>query len=498
MAHHAARQVLTAAAACAALVFVGVPSGQAGTSGPVDGSHSGGDPYFPAAGNGGYDVSHYDLRIKYDTSSKAFDAVAAVRLRPTVSLRSFSLDLRALQARLVRVDGRAASFEQVDRELVITPARPVAKGRPVVVTVVYGGTAGQPTDIEGFPYGWYAFADGAIVASEPDGASTWFPCNDVPWDKATVDVSVTVPAGKVAVSNGELVRRPRTSAGWTTWAWSARDPMSTYLVTASVGDYELTRQRAEDGLPILNAVDQQVTPDNRAITEASLALQPEMISFFEGVYGDYPFSSFGAIVDDDSVGYALETQTRPLYSLRAREGTVAHELAHQWVGDSVGPQRWRDIWLNEGFASYSAWLWAEHRGQSTAQAEFEAVMSIPEEDEFWQVVVADPGPLGLFTDPVYDRGAAALHALRLTVGDRLFFRILRAWTSLHEDGSVTTADLVRLSERVSGRQLDAFFQAWVYAPSKPAVPAAPDALQQQDAPAAGLSHTGRRGEQERR
>jgi aminopeptidase N len=474
-----ARQALPVAVLLTLTALVGSagavgPAAAAPLQRPVDGSSGGGDPYFPAAGNGGYDVQHYLLDIRYDPASRAFDATATIRLRTTEALRSFSLDLRQLTAREVRLDGKDAAFRQADGELVITPARPLAAGRVVRVVIGYGGTAGTPTDIEGVPYGWYAFADGAMVVNEPEGASTWFPANDIPSDKATFDISVTVPGngpddpdGTVAVGNGLPVGRPTTKAGWTTWSWSAHEPMSTYLVTASVGNYELTRSRGPHNLPIIDAVDRDLTPANLATTQASLALQPEMLAFFEGVYGRYPFRSFGAIVDDDSVGYALETQTRPVYSRLAREGTVAHEMAHQWVGDSVSPAQWQHIWLNEGFASYSQWLWAEHRGQTTAQEQFEHVMAIPDTDEFWTTVIANPGPLGLFGDPVYDRGAATLHALRLTIGDKAFFTLLKRWASENAGGTVTTADLIALAEQVSGTQLDAFFDTWLYAPVKP-------------------------------
>jgi aminopeptidase N len=478
----AGRRALPLAVLLAVLVGSVGPVGPAAATRPqrpVDGSTGGGDPYFPAAGNGGYDVQHYRLDIRYDPASRAFDATATIRLRTTQALRSFSLDLRQLTARRVRLDGRDAAFRQADGELVITPARPLGAGRVARVVIGYGGTAGTPTDIEGVPYGWYAFDDGAMVVNEPEGASTWFPANDIPSDKATFDVSVTVPGNgpddpdaTVAVGSGLPVGRPRTKAGWTTWSWSAREPMSTYLVTASVGNYELTRSRGPRNLPIINAVDRDLTPANLATTRASLALQPQMLAFFEGVYGRYPFGSFGAIVDDDSVGYALETQTRPVYSHVADEGTVAHEMAHQWVGDSVSPAQWQHIWLSEGFASYSEWLWAEHRGQSTAQERFEEVMAIPAADEFWTTVIADPGPLGLFVDPIYDRGAAALHALRLTIGDKAFFTLLKRWATTNAGGTVSTPDLIALAERVSGTQLDAFFDAWLYAPVKPPAPAA--------------------------
>jgi aminopeptidase N len=243
--------------------------------------------------------------------------------------------------------------------------------------------------------------------------------------------------------------------------------MASYLSTASIGDYVMTKQTGPRGLPILNFVETGLNDARRATTNASLALQPEMIDFFDEIYGRYPFSSFGAIVDDNSVGYALETQTRPIYSSVASESTVAHELAHQWVGNSVTPEEWTDIWLNEGFATYSEWLWGEHREQATADERFAEIMAIPADDEFWSTPPGDPGAEDLFNAAVYDRGAAALHALREKIGDRDFFTLLRRWATSNEDENVTTADLVRLAERVSGRQLDAFFQIWIYTPGKP-------------------------------
>ncbi|GAB4079265.1 M1 family metallopeptidase [Modestobacter muralis] len=438
------------------------------------GSTSGGDPYFPAAGNGGYDVSHYDLGLSYDPATGRLDGTAVISLTATADLDSFSLDLRGLTATSVLVDGKKAGFQQLPPpedgrggELVVTTRPKLKAGSTHTVTVVYGGVPGKPEDIEGANYGFVSFADGALVANEPEGASTWYPVNDVPTDKATYDFRITVPEGKTAIANGELVGTPTTSGGRTTFVWRATDPMASYLSTASIGDYTMTTQVGPRGMPIYNFLERDLTASRRATSEASLALQPQMIAFFEGVYGPYPFTSFGAIVDDDSVGYALETQTRPVYSRSATEGTVAHELAHQWVGNSVTPEQWTDIWLNEGFATYSEWLWSESRGGDTVQEQFDAVYATPADDEFWTTPPGDPSPETLFAAATYDRGAAALQALRVAIGDPAFFAVLRAWATENADGNVTTADFVALSERISGQQLDAFFQAWIYAPVKP-------------------------------
>jgi aminopeptidase N len=216
-------------------------------------------------------------------------------------------------------------------------------------------------------------------------------------------------------------------------------------------------------------VDDALTPANAARTDASLALQPAMIAFLEETFAPYPFNSFGSIVDDDSIGYALETQTRPIYSRVAGEGTVVHELAHQWFGNAVSPGLWRDIWLNEGWATYVEWLWAEHTGGDPVHASFDAVMAIPADNAFWSVTVADPGPFGLFLPAIYERGAATLHALRAEVGDSAFFAAARRWLARHDDETGTTDDFQAIFEEVSRRNLDAFFDVWVRTPAKPAV-----------------------------
>jgi aminopeptidase N len=192
-----------------------------------------------------------------------------------------------------------------------------------------------------------------------------------------------------------------------------------------------------------------------------------MIAFLEETFVPYPFNSAGAIVDDDTVGYALETQTRPVYSRVARESTVAHELAHQWFGNAVSPERWADIWLNEGWATYVEWLWSEDRGGDSAQASFDAVMEIPADDPFWDLAIADPGPFGLFLGAVYDRGAATLHALRVKVGDETFFAASQEWLTRYDDSTASTDEFEAVFEEVSGQDLTTFFDVWVRTPIKP-------------------------------
>lgn len=453
------------------------------------GAEGAGDAYFPFAGNGGYDVQHYGLDIHYQPPAAApapltgqLTGTATIDLIATQDLDRFNLDLRGMDVTSLTVNGKpaaeiappavgaevegAAYWQTQDDtarvwELTVQPRPKLKAGQAVQVVVEYGGATTRPLDIEGAPYGWWTTRDGAMVVSEPDGSMTWYPVSDHQTDKASYSFEITVPEGKVAVANGRPSGDPVTEGGWTTWFWDAPDQQASYLTTASVGDYDLRASETADGLPIIDAVDDNLTDANEAITTASLASQADMIDFFETQFGPYPFVAYGSIVDDDTVGYALETQTRPVYSRVAREGTVAHELAHQWFGNAVSPERWQDIWLNEGWATYAEWLWDEYDGGAPAQEAFDAVYSIPADDEFWETPIGDPGPLGLFVAPVYDRGAATLHALRLEVGDEDFFEATRLWLERFNDSTGSADDFEEVFEEVSDENLDAFFDDWL-------------------------------------
>ncbi len=210
--------------------------------------------------------------------------------------------------------------------------------------------------------------------------------------------------------------------------------------------------------------------------QASLDRQPEILSFLSDNFGDYPFADSGAIVDDfRGLGFALENQTRPVYAAEFFDGTpagdlvVVHELAHQWFGDKRAVPAWKHIWLNEGFATYAEWLATEHEGGDTAQEIFDSLYAIPDDDDFWSLKIGDPGPNALFDAPVYYRGAMALHALRLEVGDTDFFAILQQWAAQPSSVRVTTRNFTELAEEVSGQQLDTLIHDWVKTTTKPSL-----------------------------
>jgi aminopeptidase N len=243
--------------------------------------------------------------------------------------------------------------------------------------------------------------------------------------------------------------------------------MASYLATATIGDFKLFYDVGPRRLPIINAVDAGVAGEALVKTKAALAHQPEMIKFLEGRFGRYPFEAFGAIVDDDSVDYALETQTRPVYSGLADEVTVVHELGHQWFGNAVSPADWQHIWLNEGWATYVEWLWSEHQGTATASQEFAKTVGSLDANNRWGLNIADPGRDKLFVPQVYQRGAAALYALHAKIGDKAFFRGAKVWLARYDGSSATTDDFQAVMEEASGEDLDGFFEVWLRAPVRP-------------------------------
>ena len=448
----------------------------------VPGAPGLGDAYYPTYGNGGYDVSHYDLDVAYDPATDQLDGDASVRATATESLCSFDLDLVGLDVRRVQVDGKRARWSRSGQELVITPKRPLQKGHRFEVEVRYSGV---PVEFVlpgfGIRTGFMATPDGATVAGQPEVAASWFPVNDHPLDKASYSFAVTVPNGYEVVANGFL--RGRDHRGHrTTWEWEAREPMASYLATIDIGYWDVHQWQTGSGLPVYDAVDSAITGGLREVIDSSLARQGEILKLLSDAFGPYPFSTTGGIVDNqDDLFFALETQTRPVYSKYFwldqngnpvnGDSVVVHELAHQWFGDDVALARWQDIWLNEGFATYAEWLWAEHEFGVTPGEIFQEIYdAIPANDPFWTVVIGDPGVDLLFDGAVYVRGAMTLQALRNEVGDDAFWAIIRGWASSKSRSNGTTPEFIALAEQVSGQQLDNLFAAWLFTPTKPTLP----------------------------
>jgi aminopeptidase N len=454
----------------AGLVALLVFAAPAAASGFEPGSPGLGDPFFPLAGNGGYDVKHYSLDLDYLRATNQLDGKATIVARAEQNLSRFNLDLRGYDISDLEVNGRDAGFTRDGQELTVIPRHGLQRKLPFVVRVEYSGQPEPVVDPDESLEGWVPTDDGAFVVNEPQGSPGWYPANDNPQDKATFDIAVTVPDGITAIANGRLLSK-KTRHGETTWHWLEDSPMAPYLATATNGVFELRISKA-GRLPLYQAVDPKVA--NPALAFERLAAEAEIIEFFSGLYGSYPFSSGGGVVDNGGVGYALESQTKSMYDVQGNPNgapgasTVVHEVSHQWFGNAVTLSVWPDIWLNEGFARFSEWIYEERHGGRTAQARFDALYERAPEHPFWSPApAAIPGPELMFTSPPYDRGAMTLQALRGRIGDDAFFRLLRSWYAGNRYGNVTTADFIEAAERASGQQLDTFFDVWLFQPVKP-------------------------------
>jgi aminopeptidase N len=434
------------------------------------GAPGAGDPYFPTYGNGGYDVSHYDIRLNYTPASDRLTGTTTILAKMTEDLTQFNLDFR-LKVKSIRVNNAVASYSQANGELVVTPRGGVRKGQDITVVVTYDDVPSTVKDANGFA-AWEKTPDGAIGIGEPEIAAWWYPSNDHPTDKATFDVSVAVPDGVEVLSNGRFLGATKQINGWSRWNWRSTKPQTTYLTYVAIGQFEIRQSTAPNGQPVINAYSERLG-ENADAAKSSVERTVEVTEFLEQNFGPYPFEANGGVVTPD-LGYALENQTRSTYDTAFfRRGSntyvVAHELAHQWFGDSVSVHHWRDIWLNEGFASYAEFLWSEHVGEGTAQENAEYIYDLyPADDPFWQVLPGDPGPNNVFDGAVYDRGALTVHALRVQVGDEKFFQILKTWVEKKKYSDATIEEFIAHAEEVSGQPLDQLFQTWLFTKGKPA------------------------------
>ncbi|MGX2995488.1 M1 family metallopeptidase [Streptomyces sp. JNUCC 64] len=456
-----------------------VPPLAAGPGARNEGAAGAGDPYFPLLGNGGYDVTHYDLALTYEPGTRHLTGTATLTARATQDLAAFHLDLLGMTVRSVTVDGAAARVERDGQELAVRPRTSVTRGADFRTTVRYAGRPRTVTDPDGSEEGWLPTADGAVALGQPTGSMAWFPGNHHPGDKAAYDIAVTVPEGLTAVSNGEP-RGTRTADGRTTFRWHAAEPLASYAATVAVGRFEVTTGTLDadpltetdgvkdgDGRRALS-VHTAVDPREAKAARKTLARLPEVLTWAERSFGPYPFSSTGAIVErTGDAGYALETQTRPVYPGAPDLLLVVHELAHQWYGDSVTPRTWRDMWLNEGFATYAEWLWDEEHGGRTARSVFDALHRGDYYDEpgadaaVWAFPPAVPPDAARISQaPVYQRGAMVLQRVRDTIGDATFRRLLREWPAAHRHGTVDTAVFTAYVERFAPRHRRALRRVW--------------------------------------
>ncbi|MBH1938191.1 M1 family metallopeptidase [Streptomyces sp. AV19] len=424
-------------------------------------------PYFPGHGSYGHRTLAYGLELGYDPGTGRLDGRARIEAVANTAVGHVELDLARLEVREARLDDRPVAFRQRGGKLLVTADRTLEAGRPFELDIRYGGRP-RPVSSQFGPIGWDRTGDdhdGTLVASQPVGAPSWFPCNDRPDDKASYTFAITVPGGHQALANGSLTEH-RETGGAARWTYHHPGPMASYLAAVYTGRFTReTWPAGETGAPV--PVHIACPAGLEGNVRHDLARQGRILRTFAGLFGDYPFESYGVVVVDAELAAPVENQTLSVFGTNHMDGRrgwetlVAHETAHQWFGDSVGLDDWQHIWLNEGFATYAEWLWSEHLDEDDADT-----LARRARDELagrrQNLRITDPGRRHLFDDRVYVRGACALHALRLAAGDDRFFRVLRTWHEARRGGSADTETFLAHTARMAGRGAEDALGPWLF------------------------------------
>lgn len=423
-------------------------------------------PYVPGHGDPRFGVDDYHLVLDYKVATNHLTATAIIQVTIVEATDQLALDLAGLSVSAVKVDGRRpARYTHRDRKLRITLAAKAAAGHRLTVEVDYSGKP-RPMPSPFGPVGWEELADGVLVAAQPCGAPSWFPCNDRPDDKASYSFEVTATEAYRVVANGVLEGQQK-RAGRITWRYKQTQPMASYLAVLHVGRYVTT--------PVAKGVE-IIHPRGVGVgRDTAFARQDEMVSTFVRLFGPYPFDDYRAVITADELEIPLEAQSLTTFGANHvdpdwdNERLVAHELAHQWFGNSLTVGDWADIWLHEGFACYSEWLWSQESGGRSvgdlAEEHHRKLAGLPQD-----LVLGAPGRDRMFDDRVYKRGALTLHALRAAVGDR-FFDMLRDWTKKYRWGVVSTADFVAHAQGYTEADVAGLIDTWVYAKPLPPITA---------------------------
>ena len=432
------------------------------------------DPYLPTAGNHGYRVTRYELDLTYKMSSNNLRGQAVITATATEPLKTIHLDLSPhLDVSKVTLDrGRVARYTRPRGKLSVTPAEPLAVGAAFTLTIRY---AGNPRPIRGAwgEVGWEELDDGVLVANQPNGAASWFPCDDHPSSKAPFRIRLSTDSPYRAVVTGSLVGKKR-SGSMTAWEFDLPYPTSTYLVTVNLGQYE---HLEVTGGPVPFRA--YLPADLKRGFRVAFDRQIEMIEVFSKLFGPYPFDEYKVVVTDDELEIPLEAMGMSTFGRNtvesggADERLIAHELAPQWFGNAVTAAEWKHIWLHEGFACYAEWLWTEFSGGADAGSHalryYSKLQNSPQ-----NILLADPGPKDMFDDRVYKRGALTLHALRLTIGDQRFFDLLRAWVAKYSGKNVTTDDFLHMAADHAQVDLRPLWNAWLFSEPLPPTLGMPD------------------------
>jgi aminopeptidase N len=461
------------------------------TPNPKIGAHTGDDPYLPTSGNGGYTVTGYDLDLDYRANTERLEGTAVLTAVATQKLSRFSLDLVGLVASKISVNGtRVAKFSQADGTISIRPASPLPEGKPFTVMVLYAGfphptksPAMSAPDAPGQrgEVGWTTFADSVHVVGSPNGAPTWFPCNDLASAKAPVRIRITCDTRFGVVATGELKSR-QVRGERRTWVFATTEPVAPHQVGLALGQFSAVHSD--------DFAQSYASPALVAAGFESLEVLPRMRMLFEDAFGPFPLAAHAVLITSDELPMPLSahgltviaaTQLFTEESLSpgafaaantfqvdvvGGELLLAREFARQWFGASLTAQSWRHAWLHEGFALYGSWLWGDTA--KLARRNWRTLSALPQD-----FTLADPGADRLFDARVAIRGALTLHALRVTVGDVEFFGLLRRWTQQHRHGTVTSEQFVDAATSTSpphNSALRSLLHSWIEQAPLPPLP----------------------------
>jgi aminopeptidase N len=454
---------------------------------PTPGSPGLGDRLFPLAGNGGYDVRHYSLNLRYKTADPAqsIDGDVTIIARATQSLSRLDLDWGGGSIGQVAVSHKAARWSREGDELVVTPYKPIKRGHRFTVEVShFVATPKAPDPNDAASIAFFITPNGSATAPQPEGGRYIYPSNDHPRDKASFSFRINVPAGTYAVANGVNAGR-RTRHGRTVYKYVQRQPMATELTQIAVGDWDETWRAPVDGIPIRDVTAPSLSPT----VVPYLDNEREHLRWMQARVGRYPFDIYGSLVVDQTLGFALETQTLSLYDRfwflelpqSIWDPVMVHELSHQWFGDDVAPYEWSDVWLNEGHATWYQNEYAEEKGYlvdyygvATNEELMRLVYSLGDawREAYGPVALPKGGDdlFAIFSPNVYEGGQLVLYALRQKIGDAAFRTLERTWVRRYSGTSASTAEFIALANEVSGQDLTEFLRAWLYGTTTPPMP----------------------------
>ena len=425
------------------------------------------DTVYPDVGDPGVDALHYGLDLRWDAHAQRLTATETLLFRAAVTADHVQLDLaRQLQVGHVWLDGKAVAFQHPGKDVVVSS--PVQAGSRHVLQLTYAGAPEPvvaPTDRPDFTTtGWTIARDGTVwTMQEPYGAYSWYAVNDQPSDKAFYDVTIHAPKGQVGVSNGQLLSRTSSAAGTVT-RWRLPEPAASYLITIAIGHYTRTLDTGPHGLPI-----SYWTPSDQPELVKGLRYTPRAIAYLERKVGRYPFPTLGVLLVPSLS--AMETQsmvTLGIGDYTLSRDVLVHEFAHQWYGDTVTPDDWSDLWMNEGMATYLAEAsWTSTHGPKSLDAILGewASAAAGMRSEYGAPAAYRPGTFG--EGNVYYIPALMWDTLRQRLGDDRFWALATRWLHTHRFTSQDRDSLAAWWTKASGQDLTAFFHSWLLGPQEP-------------------------------